>query len=315
MPFRLALRATRIGLWTTAVVLFFLLVLGVLPLHGPFDAGPVVAVLTAVALASLGVAVVTEGRWRGGMAERVTADRTAIVRSEHRARLLSRLSRRLLAQLEQERERAARGLNDELAQLLTSITYYSRRLEHDLDGEDAERAERIAEVAHRAIAATRGLIRSLRPAELDRLGLAGAVRRLAADVEEGRAISVVVRTTGLEDRLPVALETMAYRVIDAALSNVLRHAGATEVESRRAPRGARFDASVRDDGRGFDTVAASRAETGVGLVAMLERARLVGGDIRIQSAPGRGTIVRLVAPVRAGSRPPPTPGSGRPRTS
>src|SRR5205807_5042660 len=143
---------------------------------------------------------------------------------------LIRLLSRLVDAQEDERVRVGRELHDELGQLLTSILHFSRRLEHDLSGEDAQRAGQIVQVAERALAGTRSLVRALRPVELDHLGLVSAVRRLAYDIEDRHGLHIAVRAEGLEERLAPDLETAAYRVIQEALTNVVRHSGATDVD-------------------------------------------------------------------------------------
>src|SRR5439155_20158972 len=126
---------------------------------------------------------------------------------------------RLVRVQEEERVRVGHELHDELGQLLTSILQFARRLEHDLSGDDAERAVRIEQIAQRALAGTRSLVRSLRPVELDQLGLVSAIRRLAYDIEDRYGLHVVIRAEGLDDRLPSELETAAYRIVQEALTN------------------------------------------------------------------------------------------------
>src|SRR5439155_12741229 len=133
--------------------------------------------------------------------------------SERATGLLTRLLSRLVTVQEEERVRVGHELHDELGQLLTSILQFARRLEHDLSGDDAARARRIEEIAERALAGTRSLARTLRPVELDHLGLVSAVRRLAYDIEDRHGLHVAVRARGLEDRLPSDLETAAYRIV------------------------------------------------------------------------------------------------------
>jgi signal transduction histidine kinase len=220
--------------------------------------------------------------------------------SERAASLLTRLLSRLVEAQEDERVRVGRELHDELGQLLTSILYFGRRLEHDLSGEDAARATRIVQVAERALAGTRSLVRTLRPVELDQLGLVSAIRRLAYDIEDRHGLHIVVRARGLDERLPGDLETAAYRIVQEALTNVVRHANARDITIELVRREGEFAAIVQDDGRGFDpsrSTSGRGPNNGVGLVGMMERARLVGGEVRIESAPGGGTVVRLHAPV------------------
>jgi signal transduction histidine kinase len=202
---------------------------------------------------------------------------------------------------EEERVRVGRELHDELGQLLTSILHFARRLEHDLSGENRGRTRDIIRVAERALSGTRSLVRTLRPVELDQLGLVSAVRRLAYDLEDRHGLHIAVRAEGLEDRLPQFLETTAYRVIQEALTNVVRHAHARDVTIDLTRQDEGFVAIVHDDGVGFDaTRVTPTSSDGVGLIGMLERARLAGGEVWIESAPGGGTMVGLRAPVGTG---------------
>lgn len=218
--------------------------------------------------------------------------------SERAAGLLVRLLSRIVNVQEEERVRVGRELHDELGQLLTSILHFARRLEYDLTGENEERAHDIVRVAERALAGTRSLVRTLRPVELDQLGLVTATRRLAYDLEDRHGLHIAVRAEGLDDRLPSPLETAAYRVIQEALTNVVRHSQARDVDISLERQDEDFVAVIYDDGVGFDPIRINEEQgDGVGLIGMLERARLVGGEVRIESAPGRGTLVRLQAPL------------------
>jgi signal transduction histidine kinase len=235
---------------------------------------------------------------------REARNQAATVAEGERARgLLTRLLGRLVKEQEDERVRVSLELHDELGQLLASILYFARRLEHDLTGPSAARATQIVQTAERALAGTRRLVREVRPVELDHVGLVNAVRRLAYDIEDREGLAVSVRADEMERRLGRDLETAVYRVIEEALTNVVQHGGATEVLIELTQGDDELFASVQDNGMGFDPAAVSRAaETGgIGLIGMLERARLVNGEVRIESAPGAGTLVRMVAPIPPGA--------------
>jgi signal transduction histidine kinase len=230
----------------------------------------------------------------------MAAHRRARDESERAAGLLVRLLSRLVNVQEDERVRVGRELHDELGQLLTSILHFSRRLEYDLTGESRDRAHDIVRAAERALAGTRSLVRTLRPVELDQLGLVSAIRRLAYDLEDRHGLHIAVRAEGLEERLPTNLETAAYRIIQEALTNVVRHSQAAAVDIDLTRQGDQLIATVHDDGVGFEPGVVNREQgNGVGLIGMLERARLVGGEVSIESGPGQGTLVHLQAPIAA----------------
>ncbi|MFN2544584.1 MAG: sensor histidine kinase [Actinomycetota bacterium] len=251
-------------------------------------------------LAVLGLVALLASYLSRELMHEMSAHSRARDESERAAGLLVRLLSRLVNVQEDERVRVGRELHDELGQLLTSILHYARRLEHDLTGDNANRAHDIVRVAERALAGTRSLVRTLRPVELDQMGLVSAIRRLAYDLEDRHALHIAVRSEGLEDRLPPNLETAAYRIVQEALTNVVRHANARAVDIDLVRRDHELLVTLRDDGMGFDPARVNREESdGVGLIGMLERARLVGGEVWIESAPGQGTLVRLRAPIRA----------------
>src|SRR5207247_6327241 len=99
---------------------------------------------------------------------------------------------------------------------------------------DAERATAIVETAERALAGTRRLVREVRPIELDHVGLVSAVRRLAYDIEDRERLHISFHAEDMDERLDPDLETAAYRVIEEALTNIVEHAGATEVVIERS---------------------------------------------------------------------------------
>jgi signal transduction histidine kinase len=144
------------------------------------------------------------------------------------------------------------------------------------------------------------LIAELRPPALDQIGLVAALHGLAdrKGREGGLAIDVLVRLGGEDGgRLPGDLESTLYRIVQEALSNVGKHAGASRAEVLVERDGDRIEVAVRDDGGGFDPPAAGG---GFGLTGMRERVELVGGELRIESEPGRGTAVLARIPVAGG---------------
>jgi signal transduction histidine kinase len=147
-----------------------------------------------------------------------------------------------------------------------------------------------------ALRQVRRLASDLRPTVLDDLGLGAALERLVADIGGRHGIRVTLERDGIDsrDRLPPPLETVAYRVVQESLTNVVRHAGAARVSVDVRAEAGRVLVRVVDDGTGFD-VAASGAS--LGLRGMAERAHLAGGRLRITSQQGSGTTVELEIPV------------------
>ena len=223
------------------------------------------------------------------------------------ARERDRVRTEMLSQVidaqEAERARVARDLHDEIGQSLTSVLLGLRLVEDSLarpdpDVEDCrQRTAEVRELVAEALRQARTLAFDLRPTVLDDLGLVTAVRRLVEEVGAKGAPAVDLAVHGLDDesRLAPEVETVVYRVVQEALTNVLRHAAATSASVVVARDGQRLRVVIEDDGRGFDLDAAHRPSLGLG--GMSERAALVGGSLAIDSTTGRGTTVRLEVPV------------------
>ena len=222
-----------------------------------------------------------------------------LVTAERRFRAVSRSVWRVQ---EDERRRLARELHDGIGQTLTAlknqleVTRQDRGLAEAVD----ERIGEALRMAAQALDDTRELSRLLRPAVLDDLGLEPALSWLARTVRERFAIDVDLDVRGLDDRLDPEIETLAFRVVQEALTNVAKHSSATSAKIRveRSPSHLRIRMS--DEGRGFDP---SRVfdpvhrDGGVGLRGMRDRAELFGGTLGIDSAAGRGTRLEIVVPL------------------
>ena len=228
---------------------------------------------------------------------------------ERLASRLETLSSRLIDAQEAERRLLARELHDEIGQALTAValSLHTARVSPDRGG--LERAlDAATAIAARALDQVRSLSLALRPAILDDLGLGPAARWLVTTQAElgGLVAAIDVELPG--SRLSRALETTCFRVLQEAVTNAVRHAGATRLQVRLAQDGETLHLSVTDDGRGFDVEEAlERAgrSASLGLLAMQERASLAGGQLEIHSG-AAGTNVRARWPVTVGGQ---TPGS------
>jgi signal transduction histidine kinase len=204
--------------------------------------------------------------------------------------------RQVVAAQELERSRLARELHDETGQALTSILLGLQSIRAARSDADADRAvAQVREMVVQALQDVRRLAVELRPSALDDFGLAPAVERLAATFGERTGIRTALEANLPGGRMPPEIETVLYRVIQEALTNVVKHAGAERVSIVIAQRGSGISVVVEDDGRGFD--ADEVREDALGVVGMRERVALVGGTLEVESAPGAGTTVAAYVPV------------------
>lgn len=223
--------------------------------------------------------------------------------ARERERVRAEMLTQVIDAQESERARVARDLHDEIGQSLTSVLLGLRLVEDsldrpDLDVEDCrQRTAEVRELVAAALRQVRTLAFDLRPTVLDDLGLTAALRRLVSEVGPRNALTVDLAVHGLDEDARVApeVETVVYRVVQEALTNVARHAAASSASVVIARDAGRLRAVVEDDGQGFDPDAAPGSS--LGMAGMRERASLVGGTLAVDAAPGRGTTVRLEVPV------------------
>ncbi len=230
----------------------------------------------------------------------------AEVRQKEVAR--GQLLEKIITAQEEERKRIARELHDGTSQSLTTLLVGLKVLE-SLNSPDEIRQHLtgLREVAAETLDAVHDLALELRPSVLDDMGLAAALERYVGDYQRRFSIRVDCRAVGFEGRrLPPAIETALYRIVQEALTNVARHSGArhASVLLERARHHVR--AIVEDNGCGFDTSLA-RQERKLGLYGMEERATLIGGSLRIESQPGLGTTVVVHVPLPDTPKPVHTP--------
>jgi signal transduction histidine kinase len=219
---------------------------------------------------------------------------TAVMTAKSVARSLLRSS---IDASEQARRRWARELHDETLQGIGGIALLlSSALATGDDGALRRAVEQAVDQTAAEVRTLRGLIAELRPAALDDLGLGPAIETLA---ERSAASSGFAVRTELElppdgaERLPAETESTVYRLVQEALTNVVKHAEAGEVVVRLAQRNGSVEVIVRDDGRGFDP---EQPSEGFGLVGMRERVALAGGSLRVSSRAGGPTTIEALVP-------------------
>lgn len=227
--------------------------------------------------------------------------RSELAAAEERARAQQEMLARVIDAQEAERARVSRDLHDQIGQSLTSVLLGLRLVDTAVrDGAEAVEARARAEEVRAQVVETldevRQLAFELRPTVLDDVGLVAAVHRLADDLTRRFDVPVEVELDGLDDarRLPAEVETVVYRVVQEALTNVARHAEASIATVSITAGAAGLQASITDDGTGFEVTDGPLRS--LGLAGMQERASLVGGHLVITSAPAMGTTVILEVP-------------------
>jgi two-component system, NarL family, sensor histidine kinase UhpB len=191
---------------------------------------------------------------------------------------------RALAAQERERRRIALELHDEVGQAITAAMLR-------LDSAEVDEAK---EGLREALEEVRQIARRLRPEALDDLGLRNALRALVADVARSARLDLNPEIDASLPELTPEQELVVYRVAQEALTNAVRHSGAAHVRFSLTFEAGEVVLAVGDDGQGFDP---ARAPDGSGIRGMRERALLVRARLGVDSAPGRGTEVRLRVPA------------------
>lgn len=205
--------------------------------------------------------------------------------------------RRVVEAQELERKRLARELHDETGQALTSILLGLKSLEQAVDSEDGrERVASLRDLVVSTLQDVRRLAVELRPSALDDFGLEPALERLVDTYRQQASVSVDLEIQLGHARLPSEVETALYRMVQEALTNITKHAGATSASILLARSPSAVALVIEDDGEGFDP--ADGRDGGLGISGMRERLALIGGRLRIESAPGKGTTLAAEVPLR-----------------
>jgi signal transduction histidine kinase len=262
-----------------------------------FQTRLLVTVVAALVL-GIGMAAFTTRRILGLENQaRLRYDEVADARGQLKA-----LSARLVQAQETERRALSRELHDEVGQSLSAVLVELRNLSAGLGIRSAEQSHGHVETVKSLVESTVRVVRNmallLRPSMLDDLGLIPALKWQAREAAKRTSMEVSVATELGSDDLPDEYKTCIYRVVQEALHNCARHSGATMVRIRVEQHPNRLMVIIQDDGQGFD----AGQVKGLGLLGIQERVARLGGNCRVHSKPGSGTILSVELPFAMDNR-------------
>jgi signal transduction histidine kinase len=199
--------------------------------------------------------------------------------------------------LEEQTRRISHELHDQASQLVASVYLALEEIARDLPADLATRVRAVHELLDRVEEQLRRLSHELRPTILDDVGLVAAIEFLAEGIAARNRLQVVV--DGPRDkRFPEAIETVLYRVVQEALTNVCKHARASRAEVRLRREGRHICCTIRDDGAGFDAAVIGKNPKGIGLIGIRERLAPLGGSVQVSASPGQGTELFVTIPEK-----------------
>src|SRR5262249_1976039 len=203
-------------------------------------------------------------------------------------------SKQLIDYQEQERQRIAAELHDGLSQSLVVIKNRSAMAKHQIEDREGinEQLDEIGYSASDAIDEVREIVHNLRPILLDRLGLTKAVESMLRRVAAVYPIKLSYEIQPLENAFPRSAEVNFYRIIQESINNIVKHADATEATVKITRTDGIIEVAIQDNGKGFNPETASGAG-GFGLMGIIERARILGGEAIFRSSPGSGATVDI----------------------
>lgn len=221
-------------------------------------------------------------------------------------------ARQLIEAQETERKRIANELHDGLGQNSLAIKHQAERALANLESPQrlTDSLETIVAIAAQTVGEIRAVIQQLHPYLVERLGLTRALRAMLSTLQQTTTIELAAHVDEIDGTLAPDAEIALYRVLQEALSNVIKHSSANAAQLSIRRRADRLQVLLSDDGRGFDPRPPNHpaaATAGLGLRSMAERIALLHGSFRIQSQLGEGTRVEIELPLQ-----PPAPGPGAP---
>jgi two-component system sensor histidine kinase DegS len=228
-------------------------------------------------------------------------------KQEQREQQRAELLRRTVRAQESERQRIARELHDEMGQTLTALGLGLRAISNGMSSNPAkvkEQTTNMLKLVDACFDGLQNLISGLHPPQLDDFGLMATLRWYTRQVHERYGLSVELLAQGEEITLPADVRIVLYRIVQEGLTNIIRHAQTLHAKVHLVFNEDEICIRIEDNGCGFDVDAAlqKRSHPCWGLLGMIERARLVGGDCRILSNIGAGTLVEVCVPIQKVSK-------------
>ncbi len=224
-----------------------------------------------------------------------------MARLDETERRFRRISRGVLKMQEDERGRFSRDLHDGIGQSLTALKIQLELLERDAAQGPLDLLRRLAgarEIAEGCLAEVRQLAHLMRPQMLDELGLVPTLRWLVRTFQQRSGVAVELVSPAIDERLEADLETLVYRLVQEALTNVVKHAHTPSARVSLTADDRCVLLSVEDRGSGFDVARALQDvdDPGFGLRGMRDRVQFFGGRFTLRSAPGEGTTILAEIP-------------------
>lgn len=221
----------------------------------------------------------------------VTEQKHAENALREREKQLEMLSRKVISSQEEERTKICRNLHDELGQRLTALGMEIQWLAKQQEIRPAD-VENLGEALEAINLDLQRIYKGLRPTTLDRLGLKAAVESLVWDHKDHYKLKIQTEIDDAACKTDEDRAIIIYRIVQEALTNIARHAGASEVRVGLRRDEKHIIMEISDDGGGFKPEAAAGG-SGMGLMGMKERAAMFGGTLEIDTEPGRGTSIRM----------------------
>lgn len=212
-------------------------------------------------------------------------------------------ARQLIDSQEIERGRIAAELHDGLSQSLVIIKTRAMLSLTKPDDHDRalEQLKEIADASTYAIDEVRDIIYDLRPIQLDRLGLTGAIEEMVEKAGDANELKLIKNIEYVDNIFPKEFENSIYRIVQESLNNIIKHSKAEKIEVHISRNDSQFELLVKDDGKGFEVQSAGnniKRDGGFGLIGIVERAKLLGGVASIESTENTGTTVFVIIPIK-----------------
>jgi signal transduction histidine kinase len=214
---------------------------------------------------------------------------------------LKDVSFKLLLAEETERKRIAQEIHDGIGQHWATVKLQLENVLEQLGKEISTPLENLLPVIQTGIEETRRIQMNLRPALLDDLGILATINWFVREFKKANpGMQIITNLNIQEDQIPTTIKTVIYRVTQEALNNVIKHSKAKVVNLGLEIKENKIEFVIQDSGQGFDleaTLGQKRTDGGLGLAGMMERAKLSGGVLYIESTKGSGTTIRALWPV------------------